>query len=92
MQFLTVNEISAITKLSPWAVRRAIGDGELAAAKLRGRLRIDAVDFQAWVDGSRVAPALHRREPEPAALTPSPIAPEAGSVRARLRQERSSER
>lgn len=92
MQFLTVLEIAERTQLSPWAIRRAISDGELPASKLRGRLRVDALDFQGWIDGCRVQPSPARAVPMPTVLEPSPAAPEAGSFRARLREERRGER
>lgn len=46
---LTVGEVAKLAHLSTKAVYRAIQDGELAAAKLRGRLRIRRCDFDAWV-------------------------------------------
>lgn len=73
--------------LSEWAVRQAIRDGELQASKLRGRLRIDAVDLQAWVDGSRVRPVVPVADAPPV-FKASPMLPAAGSVREMLRRER----
>src|SRR5689334_4501433 len=92
VQLLTVSDCAERANLSAWAIRRAIHEGELPASKLRGRLRIDAVDFQGWIDGCRVQPAPRRRPDLPTSAEPSPVAPEAGSFRARLREERRGER
>ena len=53
---LTVNEVAELAHLSAKAVYRAIGDGELPAAKLRGRLRIRHCDFDAWVAANMIKP------------------------------------
>lgn len=87
MQLLTVSQVAEQTSLSEWAVRQAIRDGELGASKLRGQLRVDAADLQAWVDGSRVTPVRRPSVDLPRALTPSPAYPEAGSFRARMRRK-----
>ena len=47
---LTVAEVGRATGLSANAVYRAIWNGELRASKLRGRLRIQIADVDAWVD------------------------------------------
>lgn len=87
MQLLTVTQVAEQVGLSEWAVRRAIHDGELAASKLRGRLRVDAVDLQAWIDGSRVSAPGRSSQDLPRSLTPSTAYPEAGSFRARMRRK-----
>ncbi len=51
---LTVSDVAETTGLSPNAVYRAIWDGELRASKLRGRLRIQPADFDAWIDSNLV--------------------------------------
>jgi excisionase family DNA binding protein len=50
---LTVKEIASACQLSEKAVRRAIDDGELAAVKLRSRLRVTPPDFEAWIAAQR---------------------------------------
>lgn len=87
VQLLTVAQVAEQVGLSDWAVRQAIHDGELVASKIRNRLRIDAVDLQAWIDGSRVSAPGRATQDLPRALTPSTAYPEAGSFRARMRRK-----
>ena len=66
-RLLTVAEVGRLTGLSPNAVYRAIWDGELRASKLRGRLRVDLADVEAWIDANLVpAPGNYRQAPVPA--------------------------
>lgn len=51
---LTPKEIAALTGLSYRSVLRAIEDGELRAFRLRGRLRVDHGDYEAWKEAHRV--------------------------------------
>ncbi len=53
-QLLTVSEVARATGLSANAIYRAIASGELRASKLRGQLRIQNSDVEAWVDAARV--------------------------------------
>jgi excisionase family DNA binding protein len=53
-EMLTPRQVAELAQMSYHAVLRAINDGELAASRLRGRLRVQPADFNAWVDGSRV--------------------------------------
>jgi excisionase family DNA binding protein len=53
-QLLTVAEVARATGLSVNAVYRAIASGELRASKLRGQLRVQVSDIDAWVDAARV--------------------------------------
>ena len=53
-RLLTVAEVAEATGLSRNAVYRAIGAGELRASKLRGRLRVQRVDLDAWIDSNVV--------------------------------------
>jgi excisionase family DNA binding protein len=64
---LTVAEVGRATGLSVNAVYRAIWNGELRASKLRGRLRIQDVDVDSWVDAGRldIEPGRRRRRPRP---------------------------
>lgn len=50
---LSIKEIASACQLSEKAVRRAIGDGELSAVKLRSRLRVTPQDFDAWITAQR---------------------------------------
>jgi excisionase family DNA binding protein len=61
---LTVSEVAEATGLSSNAVYRAIAAGELRASKLRGRLRVQAADLEAWID-SNVVCARGAGEPSP---------------------------
>ena len=54
-RLLCVTEVAKATGLSPNAVYRAIWDGELPASKLRGRLRVQIADLDAWIDSNLVA-------------------------------------
>lgn len=51
---LTVSEVAGATGLSSNAVYRAIAAGELRASKLRGRLRVQLADLDAWIDSNVV--------------------------------------
>jgi excisionase family DNA binding protein len=53
-RLLTVSEVAEATGLSPNAVYRAIWDGELRASKLRGRVRVQLADLDAWIDSNLV--------------------------------------
>lgn len=70
---LSVPEVAQLCGLSEKAVRRAIDDGELAASKLRSRLRIRPEDVEAWIctaarsHGTQVTP---RRRPRPRSVGP----------------------
>lgn len=52
-RLLTVREVAAACQLSEKAIRRAIEDGELAAVKLRSRLRVAPDDLRDWISGQR---------------------------------------
>ncbi len=54
-RLLTVSEVAEATGLSSNAVYRAISAGELRASKLRGRLRVQAADLDAWIDSNVVS-------------------------------------
>lgn len=53
-RLLTVIEVAEATGLSTNAVYRAIAAGELRASKLRGRLRVQLGDLDAWIDSNVV--------------------------------------
>jgi excisionase family DNA binding protein len=53
-RLLTVSEVAEATGLSSNAVYRAISDGQLRASKLRGRLRVQLADLDAWIDSNLV--------------------------------------
>ena len=53
-RLLTVSEVGEATGLSSNAVYRAIAAGELRASKLRGRLRVQLADLDAWIDSNVV--------------------------------------
>jgi Helix-turn-helix domain len=79
-ELLTPRQVSELAQMSYHAVLRAINDGQLAASRLRGRLRVRRVDYDTWVQESRVTPvnAGHRHlaeapPPRPSRL-PRPVA------------------
>jgi excisionase family DNA binding protein len=74
---LSVRDVAELAGLSEMAIYRAIHDGELKAAKLRGKLRIRPQDFERWIDESSVEPT-GTREPI-AALTRAKSAAAGGS-------------
>jgi excisionase family DNA binding protein len=53
-RLFTVADVAEITGLSPNAVYRAIAAGELRASKLRGRLRVQLADLDAWIESNVV--------------------------------------
>ena len=53
-RLLTVSEVAELTGFSSNAVYRAIAGGELRASKLRGRLRVQLVDLDSWIDSNVV--------------------------------------
>lgn len=86
-EMLTPAQIAARTQLSENAVYRAIEAGELVATKLRGRLRVEPDDFEAWKLANRVTPKARERRPDPMlepAKTARPVA-SGGSFRGQLR-------
>jgi len=62
-RLLTVGEVADATGLSRNAVYRAIWDGELLASKLRGRLRVQLADLDAWIDSNLVTTRSTQEEP-----------------------------
>lgn len=50
---LSVRDVALACQLSEKAVRRAIDSGELAAVKLRSRLRVAPQDLEAWIASCR---------------------------------------
>lgn len=64
-RLLTIKEVAVACQLSEKAVRRAIDDGELAAIKLRSRLRVTPEDFQAWIAAQRHRRAQQTAPPRP---------------------------
>ena len=77
---MTIKDVADACKLSETAIRRAISQGELPAAKLRSRVRITRSDFDSWITSQRQAPADTTAPPRSAPRTRRP-AP-TGSFRA----------
>jgi excisionase family DNA binding protein len=77
---MTIKDVAAACKLSETAVRRAISEGELPAAKLRSRLRITPADFDGWIMSQRQSPPRATAPPRsaPRIRRPAP----SGSFRA----------
>ena len=64
---LTVSQVAEATSLSPNAIYRAIRNGELRASKLRGRLRVQLTDLDAWINSNLVTTrAIPEEAPAPA--------------------------
>lgn len=72
---LTVDEVAALVKLGPEAVRRATRRGDLAAARVGGRLRIAPGAVDAWLAASAVS------SPRPRPTQSLPPAPAPTSLR-----------
>ncbi|MCU1676643.1 MAG: Helix-turn-helix domain [Frankiales bacterium] len=55
-RLLILEEVCAIVRLSPEAVRRAVRHGDLRASKLGGRLRFRPADVEAYIDAATIVP------------------------------------
>ena len=75
---LTVSQVAEATSLSPNAIYRAIWNGELRASKLRGRLRVQRGDLDAWIDSNLVATRGTPEEPPTPARPPGRNGPGRG--------------
>jgi excisionase family DNA binding protein len=75
---LTVSEVAEATGLSPNAIYRAIWDCELRASKLRGRLRVQLADLDAWIDSNLVTTRGTPEEPPAPARPPTRNGPGRG--------------
>jgi excisionase family DNA binding protein len=78
---LSVADVARITGLSEYTIRAAVRDCDLAATKLRGRIRIHPDGLAAWIDENRVTPTigaemlLGQRPAAPSPRTPSDMDP-----------------
>jgi len=50
-QFLSINEVSKLTSLSPSTIRRAVAKGELKCSKRLGKLLFLESDMRKWING-----------------------------------------
>ena len=50
-QFLSINEVSKLTSLSPSTIRRAIAKGQLKCSKRLGKLLFLEADIRKWING-----------------------------------------
>ena len=50
-QFLSINEVSKLTSLSPSTIRRAITKGQLKCSKILGKLLFLESDVRKWING-----------------------------------------
>ena len=50
-QFLSINEVSKLTSLSPSTIRRAITKGQLKCSKRLGKLLFLESDVRKWING-----------------------------------------
>ena len=50
-QFLSINEVSKLTSLSPSTIRRAVAKGELKCSKRLGKLLFQESDIRRWING-----------------------------------------
>jgi len=71
---MTIKDVAATCKLSETAVRQAISEGKLPAAKLRSRLGITRADFDGGIAPQRQSPAGATAPPRsaPRARRPAP--------------------
>jgi excisionase family DNA binding protein len=70
---LSVRDVAAFVGLSEYVVREAVRDGELAAMKIRGRIRIRQDDLMDWLDGSRIRVGEQRRRSTLTSPAPAPV-------------------
>ena len=50
-QFLSINEVSKLTSLSPSTIRRAVAKGELKCSTRLGKLLFQESDVRKWING-----------------------------------------
>ena len=50
-QFLSINEVSKLTSLSPSTIRRAVAKGQLKCSKRLGKLLFLESDVRKWING-----------------------------------------
>ena len=50
-QFLSINEVSKLTSLSPSTIRRAVAKGKLKCSKRLGKLLFQELDIRRWING-----------------------------------------
>ena len=50
-QFLSINEVSKLTSLSPSTIRRAVAKGQLKCSKRLGKLLFLEADIRKWING-----------------------------------------
>lgn len=50
-EFLSINEVSKLTSLSPSTIRRAIAKGQLKCSKRLGKLLFLEADVRKWING-----------------------------------------
>jgi excisionase family DNA binding protein len=54
--YLSPADVAELLSLHVKVIHRAVRDGELAAFKVRNRIRISRADLDAWLEASRVRP------------------------------------
>ena len=50
-EFLSINQVSKLTSLSPSTIRRAISKGQLKCSKRLGKLLFQESDIRRWING-----------------------------------------
>ena len=50
-KFLSINEVSKLTSLSPSTIRRAVARGELKCSRRLGKLLFQESDIRRWING-----------------------------------------
>jgi len=60
--FLTVNEVAELLKVSDKTVRRLATRGELPSFRVGAQLRFRRADIEAWVDAQQAPAARPRKE------------------------------
>ena len=76
-ELLTPQQVADLVSLSAYTVRAAIRDGDLAATKIRGRLRIEPDAVADWIDRGRVR--VTRTSDGPRVVDPAPRRAAVGS-------------
>lgn len=55
-EYLSPQDVGKMVDLHPRVIQRAVNEGEIAAFKLRGKIRIRHADLDAWIEANRVEP------------------------------------
>jgi excisionase family DNA binding protein len=78
-EYLTPDDVAAITGLSVYTIRAAVRDGQLRATKPRRRILIHRDALADWLDDNTVRPGRHVEDRSATRRTPTARRPAAAS-------------